>query len=221
MDRCTGNARSSPPVLSPQFLRRTCNHCTQNLQDWNPHAKCYRCITCVRGSGACLENICNHWGSEAWDSFQQFVKIAETDRIAREKNARITHTAKKDSKKTVQISKKTVTTKCTDGGDKSDKFKTKSDDTAAYLHELSEALKSIETHEERLMQRVRSEGLFVRNSVIGDGNCFFRVVQDQLERFPFHPILNHAGIRKKVVNYLKGHPTTYEGINRKDHVIGS
>nr|XP_006815071.1 PREDICTED: receptor-interacting serine/threonine-protein kinase 1-like [Saccoglossus kowalevskii] len=31
----------------------------------------------------CRENICNNWGSEAWDAFQGRVQIAETDCVAR------------------------------------------------------------------------------------------------------------------------------------------
>ncbi|XP_077867983.1 uncharacterized protein LOC102806330 [Saccoglossus kowalevskii] len=77
MDRYTGNARSSPPVLSPRPMRQVCINCAQNILDWNPHTKC------VRGSGFCPEGICDHWSSGAWDSFQHCVKIAETDRVAR------------------------------------------------------------------------------------------------------------------------------------------
>nr|XP_006813886.1 PREDICTED: uncharacterized protein LOC102806195 [Saccoglossus kowalevskii] len=51
MDRCTDSTRGSPPVLSPQVLKQAYSGCAQNLPDKNPHAKCYLCVSCVRGSG--------------------------------------------------------------------------------------------------------------------------------------------------------------------------
>ncbi|KAJ4908839.1 Uncharacterized protein Rs2_12497 [Raphanus sativus] len=59
---------------------------------------------------------------------------------------------------------------------------------------------------ERLFQRLQLYGL-VENKILGDGNCQFRSLSDQLYRSPEH----HNFVREQVVNQLSYNREMYEG----------
>ncbi|XP_077863608.1 uncharacterized protein LOC144347817 [Saccoglossus kowalevskii] len=113
-----------------------------------------------------------------------------------------------------------------DLGDKKSNEKNKNQseqtyDTDMFLKELELALNRVESHEERLLQRVEAEGFSVRNPILGDGNCFFRSIEDQLERFEFLEIRDYKLLRQQVVQYMIDHPLTEDGINRKHQIVGN
>ncbi|XP_011041039.1 PREDICTED: uncharacterized protein LOC105137125 [Populus euphratica] len=59
---------------------------------------------------------------------------------------------------------------------------------------------------QRLLDRLKVYDL-VENKVLGDGNCQFRSLSDQLYRSPEH----HKLVREQVIDQLKSQPKMYEG----------
>lgn len=59
---------------------------------------------------------------------------------------------------------------------------------------------------QRLLERLQLYDL-VELKVLGDGNCQFRALSDQLYRSPDH----HAFVREQIIQQLRNHPAMYEG----------